>query len=122
MSASGHRAAPPTTPVGDTRPSVRAPSALGFVLLGLAIPAGFVAFGGFFVQAGRDPQWVFFALAVALGFAAVFGILGGVMFLRRPPYSTWGRLISVSLVILAGFLVLAGANGIQLAYWELIAG
>ena len=44
------------------------------------------------------------------------------MILRRLPHATWGRPISVSLVFLVGFLVLAGVNGIQFAYGELIAG
>ena len=84
--------------------------------------AGVVALGGFYVVGGRDPQWFVPALAIALGLAVVFGILGGAMILRRLPHATWGRLISVSLVFLVGFLVLAGVNGIQFAYGELIAG
>ena len=122
MSTDTRRAAPPTTPPPDTAPPVRAPSTLGFVFLGLAMLAGLVALRGFSVLGGRDPQWFFPALAVALGLAVVFGILGGVMILRRLPHATWGRLISVSLVFLVGFLVLAGVNGIQFAYGELIAG
>ena len=122
MSTHTHRAAPPTTPIRDLERPVRAPSTLGFVFLGLAMLAGIVALRGFSVLGGRDPQWFFLTLAVALGLAVVFGILGGVMILRRLPYSTGGRLISVSLVFLVGFLVLAGVTGIQFAYGELIAG
>ncbi|HAC10199.1 MAG TPA: hypothetical protein DCG14_11160 [Phycisphaerales bacterium] len=122
MNVDARRATPPTTPIAEAEPPCRGPSRWGFGFLGLAVLVGTVPLGGFLVEASHHPQWVFFAMVAALGFAAVFGIIGGVMLLRRLPSSTWGRLISVSLVFLLGFLVLAGANGIQLAYGELIAG
>ncbi len=122
MDADARRVIPPTSPIAEPEPPSRGPSFWGFLCLGMAILAGAAAFGGFFVRGGRDPQWFFPALVIALGVAPVLGILGGVMLLRRPPRSTWIRLVSVSLVLVVGALVIAGVQGIQVAFDELIAG
>lgn len=116
------RPVPPTTPIAEVEPPSRGPSPWGFGFLGLAVLIGIVPLGGFMVQVGHHPQWVFLALLVALCITFISGIVGGVLLLRRPPRATWSRLVAVSLVLVVGFLVLAGVQSTQWAYWELIAG
>ena len=116
------RPVPPTTPIAEGEPPSRGPSPWGFGFLGLAVLIGIVPLGGFVVQAAFHPQWLFLPLVVALGITPIAGVIGGVLLLRRPPCATWSRLVAVSLVLVVGFLVLAGVQGIQWAYMELIAG
>lgn len=122
MGTDPRRPVPPTTPIAEVEPPSRGPSRWGFGFLGLAVLIGIVPLGGFIVQAGQHPQWVFLPLVVALGITSIAGVIGGVMLLRRPPCATWSRLVAVSLVLAVGFLVLAGVQGIQWGYMELIAG